>query len=215
MLMSEITERIDWEDVKARLAATRENLERIGTVDGKVLDKVYRERARRLAARSDDDEQRANQARPMLRFMVCGQMFAISSAAVVEARSVPVMTIVPAASGDLAGLVGIRGEIWTMRDAAVLLDLTRSESPSRALLLHPMERRMGLLIDNYDRLEMIDPTRLIPMPDHAKPKLQTLGVTEDGVVVLDEIALAGWLGQAALADQATLATEVSSRAIAD
>jgi chemotaxis signal transduction protein len=175
---------IDWEQVKARLAASQLALAG-GAADRQRLDTVYRQRAARFAQRRSG-QQPASAAAPWLVFLLGTERYAFPLADVVEVLPWLRCTPVPQGPPALLGIVNIRGEVRSLVDLARLLGPPgrTAYGGGKVLLLRKRGREFALRVDDVEQVRSLEP---VPGLELDAPYLE--GRSLDGVLLLDSQAL--------------------------
>jgi purine-binding chemotaxis protein CheW len=128
-----------------------------------------------------------------------GQLFGVEVDEIREVFSPQDITQVPRASGEIAGLLNLRGRIVTAVDARRRLNLPprESDAPFMALGLEQGSELFGVLVDEVGEVMRLKADTLEPSPAHLDPHWRALlkGVhrlENDLLAVLDIRVLISW-----------------------
>ncbi|MDA8108100.1 MAG: chemotaxis protein CheW [Betaproteobacteria bacterium] len=188
---SETRPRVDWRALHARLAAAREALERSGSPDPQVSARILKERARALARRAGQEEQR--ERLEVVELELGSERYAFEARHVREVLPLENLTPLPCTPAHVLGIVNVRGEILSVIDLRKFFELPdRGLSDlDRVVVLEGPDMVFGVLADSIAR------TRRVAVSD-LQPSLPTLsglraaylkGVTAERVVLLDAAKL--------------------------
>lgn len=177
--------RIDWDAVRARLAAPpapgRDQL----TAEQRAT--IFDRRAEELAGRPAAPARGAGFE--ALVFALGSEQYALPSAQVQEVRVLDQLTPLPGTPSFIAGLINVRGRIVPVLDPRPLFGLPVSgQAPDTALLLAGGAGQVGLLVTSRPSIRWLPTSPLGPLPAGAPPGLDAAfvrGVTPDLVIVLD------------------------------
>lgn len=152
---------------------------------------VLQERAERLANRGVG-RRKLDSAVVTLTFPIGEERYGLALTemlCVVRARP---LGPVPGARATVAGALFERADLWVIHDFRRLLGLPAPESTPGAFLLlrHPSDR-VGIAIDDVDRIREIATSDLADLPVAAAATESSIlaGVTGDGLIVVDADAL--------------------------
>lgn len=160
--------------------------------DEEKINKVLKERAKKLAIESEQDIQ-ADDMLEIIEFRLSGERYAFSSIYIREVFPVKQLTVIPCTPAFVAGLTNLRGELVSVIDLKRFFDLPPLEltSNTRIILLQNKNMSFGILAD-----EVIG---VYNIPNHhIQTVLPTLsgirakylhGVTEDRLAILEASAL--------------------------
>lgn len=182
---------IDWADVNARVARSRESLARAMTPDAERIAAVRRTRAAALAARGQALAATAKD-RQLLVVSVGDELYGVQLGALVEVASLGDVTTVPGGPRALVGLINLRGEVRSVVDLGRLLGLPdQPDEGGYVLMLRTEGRPVGLRVRDVVRVQSIDEDSV---RDASARNLEAdvsciRGVTPDGVILLDVGAL--------------------------
>jgi purine-binding chemotaxis protein CheW len=183
--------RIDWDEVKRRLAVSQEALERALAPTAADLEALYRDRAAQLARRRDRDVL-PNAGWRVLEFTLRTERYALPFADLVELLPFTGCTPVPAGPAPLLGVLNVHGALRSVVDLARLLELPGDAEAAGGyvLLLSCGKRQAALRVDGLERSRLLPPADVTAPAETetgALPFLQ--GLTPDGVRMLNTDAL--------------------------
>lgn len=168
-------------------------------VDERVMDEVYRRRARQLAGRKA-----AGTGSKTLAVMVFGlgkERYAIELSELAEVLPYRGCTAVPGALPALIGVINVRGEIRSVVDLRRILELQPGEDTATGyvLMVRQQGRTIGFKVDTIDQVRQIDPAQLVSATDGAAPipgSRFVKALTADTVILIDTSAALSHLGPA-------------------
>lgn len=141
----------DWEEVRERLRASEDALQRALSEDPDRVRSVFRQRAIELAKRSAQVKVVSNGI-PALVFRLAGGKYAIKLSELTEVLPFKGCTPVPGGSPKFLGVINVRGEIRPVID----LELVLSEKPSGgAGFVLFLKGQTGLKVDEIEDLRQI------------------------------------------------------------
>ncbi len=153
--------KINWNVVRERLRASELALEAALTPDSERIEKVYRQRAARLAS-VEMNREPASPGLSALVFRLGQERYAIEMSELAEvlplARCVPV----PGASREFLGVINLRGELRAVLDLGHVLapsDTGNGENGFVLMLRRP-GKEIGLKVDHIEELRQIRPEEL-------------------------------------------------------
>ena len=158
----------------------------------KRLEKLFRERAHRLAKRTLLDPNHLADGAQFALCEVAGEKYAIAIAAIRAVVSLIHVFRVPGAPREIVGLISVRGRIHTIADLAALLNLPPAAQGAGIAMLLRAGDQLGIRVDAVGAVTRID-TSLIHRESALLAGLNPrgiLGVLPNEVVVLDPEALA-------------------------
>ncbi|QEL16618.1 chemotaxis protein CheW [Limnoglobus roseus] len=171
--------RIDWDQLRTRLAAAREAAAD-HVLSPERVEAIYRERAEALA-RPRTEADRASGFR-VLEVEVGGERFGVDLRDVAEVLPFDGGTPVPGGPSELVGVVNVRGDLRSVTDLGRLLGVTGSNILGFVVLIRGAEAALRV-----DRAEAV---RTIELAADARPDSPFVrGVTADRLRVLDTAAL--------------------------
>jgi purine-binding chemotaxis protein CheW len=145
-------------------------------------DRILLERAHRLAQRppADDDGSRAE----VLLCRVRTERYAVEPNVVQSVQRSAELTPVPRTYRQVAGVLNVRGELFTVLDlgAALGLEVSPAEGSSRVLLVELSVGRVGILVDDVYGVEWLSLDQLDPsLPGQAASR----GIAQGSIVLLN------------------------------
>jgi len=168
--------------------STTPNIENVAP---ELLQQIFRERARTLAARRETAAA-AEETWPGLVFSLRGERFCLPLSALVEVLPFAGHTPIPGAPPELLGVVNIRSEIRAVLDLAQLLKLpaaTAADVRGYIVLVRRNGCEVGLRVDELERIENVAPSACTAIGDEgelpAARRVRTLGRAT--VLSVDEI----------------------------
>lgn len=185
-MSDEPRQRVDWKDVRRRLALAGEALTALA--DGVDTD-VFARRGRRYAEAATDTNTHAATKLQLLVFRRGATRYAVPIGDLAEIRPATSITSIPGLAPAIRGVINASGRVVGVHDLAAISDTTQPGplGPEARLLIGDGEAStMALLADEVD---VVRPARL----DDLSPPLLTMslppecftGITEDGVLVLN------------------------------
>lgn len=189
--MSVQRQRIDWVQVRDRLRASQQALEKALTGSPERLEATYRERAARLARRRDAATPGATLR--VLVFALGRERYALEFADLSAVLPFAGCAPVPNGPPGLLGVANIDGDIRSVLDLGRLLELPAAESAPAGyiLVLRRQGQQTALRVDAIDEIRQIAPGELAgPGADAAEPGVRFLrGWTPDRLKLLNTEAL--------------------------
>lgn len=189
----------EWNEVRGRLKRIEAELAGSFAPDERVIDEVYRRRARHMAER-----QAGGTASTTLAVLVFGlgtERYAIELSELAEVLPYRGCTAVPGAPPALIGVINVRGEIRSVADLRRILELQPGEDSATGyvLMLRQQGRAIGFKVDTIDQVRQIDPAQLVSANDSEVPipgSRFVKALTADTVIVIDTSAALSHLGPA-------------------
>lgn len=147
---------VNWEQVRSRLRANEEALERSLEASPERIQSVYRQRARQLAS-SRTPSTSISPGRPVMVFRLERERYAIELTYLAEVLPFTGCTPVPGAAPSLLGVINLRGELHGILNLAQVLTIPRRSSTQSGfiLVLRHSDRRIGLKVDSVEDLNQI------------------------------------------------------------
>ena len=177
---------LDWDEARARLASSREAIERALHPDEQRIAAVFRRRATRLAGPAETGPAVSGTA--VLVFRLGAGRWGVELPALAEVIAAPLLAPVPGAPAQLAGVLQVRGEIrpvWELTRLLAQPDLDAGGGEF-VLLLRKDGREFGLRVGAVEGIRTFAPEeRGTPQgrPAHVK------WMAQDLIPVLDVGAL--------------------------
>lgn len=148
-----------------------------------------RERARLLARPVQQDDQQSDDH---LVVGVGGTRVAVPVDALRQTATPGPVTRLPGLPPQLRGVRALRGDVVCLADTGTLIGCSPAKEPlaQHVVVLHG-QAPLGLLVDEVLGLHQLDPSQLRPPPAAVGSALSSVvsGVSEDGTLVLDAVAL--------------------------
>jgi purine-binding chemotaxis protein CheW len=190
--MSETRRRINWEDVRSRLLASQQALDRVLGADAEDLTALYSARAAQLAARRDQPEGPSTAVRLFV-FALGTERYALEFPDLVELLPFDRCTPVPGGPAALLGVVNVHGDIRSVVDLGRLLELPDRDdcSGGYVLVVRHQGRAVCWRVDQIDRIEATEAQDIVAQQDGSDgAALHYLkGLTPERVRVLNIDAL--------------------------
>ena len=186
------TERIDWGEVKRKLARAEQALATALAFDERRTEDLLRRRAEFLAARRS--ARPMTETLPVMVFSLGRERYAIGLTHLRQVVPPSGLTPLPGAPEGMLGVINIRGEVDTIWDLARLLALPQAEAsgPGHVLVMRT-DREVGFRVDYVEGRMEIDAGKLI-LPHETEGALATRflkGLTPDKIHLLDVEAVLG------------------------
>ncbi len=152
---------VNWEQVKIRLRANEEALERALQAGPERIQAVYRQRALQLAS-TQTSALPVSAGQRVIVFRLDRERYAIELTKLAEVLPFKQCTPVPGAPPRLLGVINLRGELHGVLDLSQLLAIPTNESADSGfiLVLRHSDRRVGLRVDSIEDLNEIRPEEL-------------------------------------------------------
>jgi purine-binding chemotaxis protein CheW len=178
--------RLDWREIRQRLAAVGEALCKGGEADPGELQRILAERARDLAQEPAGEE--VGSQLEIIEFQLAHERYGIESSLVSEVLPLREYTVVPCTPAFVLGIVNVRGRIVSVVNLKKFFDLPAKglTELNRVIILRTPQMELGLLADS------VASTRLVRLAE-LQAGLPTLtgireeylrGITGDGLIVL-------------------------------
>lgn len=182
------TKTIDWSEVRHRIEATQERLERGWAPNPEEKKRILKERARALAQEPKIKEG-AEGYIEAVEFQLAYERYAIESFYVQEVYPMKELTPLPCTPSFVLGIINVRGQVLSVIDIKRFFDLPEKglTDLNKVIIIQDQKMEFGILAD------LILGVRLIPL-EEIQPSLPTLtgireeylkGVTKESVVILD------------------------------
>jgi chemotaxis signal transduction protein len=180
----------DWHALHRRLQEAEARLAAAEAHDAGALERLLRERARRLAARTPP---RREETRSALVVRVGEERFGLEPGALAGVAPFEGASAVPGGPPELAGVVATRGEIWAVHDLGRLTGTGEAGSGGHVVLLRHPRRRVGLRVDAAERVETWTPAALrrVGADRDGRAAHLVAGVLPGPVLLIDLAALWG------------------------
>lgn len=187
------TARIDWGEVKRKLARAERALSAALVSDERRTEDLLRRRAESLAARRSALTT-ATDTQPVMVFCLGRERYAVGLTYLREVVPLSGLTPLQGASKGMLGVMNFRGEVGTVWDLARLLELPQGDaSASGHVLVMRADREVGFRVDYVEGRMEIDAGKLIPAceTEGALPMRFLKVLTQDKVHLLDVEAVLG------------------------
>jgi chemotaxis signal transduction protein len=176
---------IDWTAVRERLAKSQEALASLMEVRDERFDALLRERARKLAERRTAVLPARASAQALV-VRAGAESFGLELTRLAGVLPFAQCAPVAGATGELIGLINAHGEIWAAFELRRLLGAAVAPpSGGYVVLLRHGRRRIGLRVDDVDRVREVGGTQVIEPGKGAVPMDYVQGVTSDAVILVD------------------------------
>jgi len=193
-LIKRQTRRIDWTDVKSRLARSQSAVANV-LVDGdQRVQEILHQRSRQLATRGQSTARATADLRALV-VMLGTERYGLELGALVEVFPFAKFTPVPGAPPTLVGLINLRGQIRSVVSLSRLLELAGPEPEERAegyiIMLRSGGVEVGVQVDQVERITLVSLNALTtPSKGGVSPPNGYIrGVSPEGVILLDVAAI--------------------------
>ncbi len=181
------TGRIDWDEVKRKLAKAEQALAAALVSDERRTEDLLRRRAGFLAARRSVFATAAA-TQPVMVFCLGRERYAVGLTHLRQVVPLADLTPLPGSSEGMLGVMNFRGEVGTVWDLARLLEIPQAKAaaPGHVLVMRT-DREVGLRVDYVEGRMEIDPGKLI-LPHETEGALAMRflkGLTPDRIHLLD------------------------------
>lgn len=187
---------LEWESIRARLAASEAALQRAIAPDSQALETIFAERARQFAVTAETAAETDRQL-PILRFRIASEYFAIALASIRQVGRLTHCRPVPGGPAILAGVMHHGGEIRSVIDLGRLLAESAVVSRS-GYFIHVFSeaRELQFRVDELDEVRRIslDEAGLEPGARFGIPVHWIKACLADGTIVLCADALCASCG---------------------
>jgi chemotaxis signal transduction protein len=148
--------RLDWAGALARLARIQESLDRAENPSPDTLERIYNERAKRLA-RADDSADNLQQAEMLMVFRLGEERYAFPISEVTEVLPESKLAPVPGAPPFVAGVIQVRGEIRPIYNLQRQLALaeTPTDAAGEVILLRGGRSPFGVRVDSVEEIRRV------------------------------------------------------------
>lgn len=186
-----------WHEVRDRLAEIDAGLSGSCAPDQRLIEEVYRRRARQLADRQAGRAESSTLA--VLAFGLGTERYAVELSDLAEVFPYRGSTAVPGAPPALLGVINVRGDIKPVVDLRSILGLRAGDGGGAGyvLMLRQAGRAIGFKVDAIDQVCQIDPSDFVSTGDDGAtiPGSRFIkGLTADGLILLDTGAALSHLG---------------------
>ena len=185
--------RIDWSQIRCRLAQVAERLAQ-PVADAEARRRILRARACRAARELVPREDRTAQV-PAVEFLLAHERFALETTWVREVVPLRDLAPLPGTPAFVAGLVNLRGHIMSVVDLKAFFELPAKGLPdlNRVVVLGNGHIEFGLLIDTLIGITNVCVDELQPaLPTHSGVRAEYLrGLTPQRLAVLDGARILG------------------------
>lgn len=165
---------------------------------------LLRERARALArpVRTPDTAAAGDTFQAVV-FSLGDERYAIDTRHVLRVEVLRQLTPLPGAAAPLHGLTQWRGDVLTLLDLRSVLGASlKGIVDMGRMVVIEADRRFGILVERLLDIRLIGPQGLKPLPrDDAEARTLLHGLTDDGILVIDDAALIALFGTSPAAHQ--------------
>lgn len=192
-LINSKARRIDWVEVKRRLAMSQEAIDKAFIPDDQRVQAIFHRRSLQLARRHS--AQRAEAGFRALVIALGQERYGLELRGVLEVLAFANCTPAPGAPLELLGVINLRGEIRPVASLSRILGLVGPESAPRSggyiAMLRGGSVEVGLRVDQVERIAFVSLDSLsVPGEGGAAlPDPYVRGVTPDRLIVLDLSAI--------------------------
>lgn len=176
--------------LQERLRQTLARWQRIFETDVEQVEERFLARAARLA-RPKNKANDGRAALSALEFRLADEHYAIELAWVREVCPLQKLTPIPCTPDFVAGVISVRGNLWSVTDLRRLFELPQTElsDTARIIGLSSEEMEFGILADELFGTRRFYLDEIQPAPLTGRRADYLRGITVDRVVVLDGRAL--------------------------
>ena len=158
------------------------------TAEAAEINRILRERAKKLAAQVSPDEESAA-GREIVEFLLGGERYGIESTYIREVYPLKEYTVIPCTPAFVLGVINIRGQVLSVVDIGRFFELPARgiADLNRVIVLAAGDLEFGILADEVVGVRVIAARDLQPsLPTLTGIRAEYLkGVTGDRVTVLD------------------------------
>jgi len=182
--------------VRSRLEQIEASLASAHATDERVIDEVYRRRARQLAERPAADV--VSTTFGVLVFGLGAERYGLELSALSEVLPYRGCTEVPGTPAALLGVMNVRGDIRAVADLRRILELAPGETGAAGyvVMVRQQDRVIGLRVDTLEEVRQVDPAELVSGDRGARiPGSRFVkALTADTVILIDTHAVLSGLG---------------------
>lgn len=121
-------------------------------------------------------------------FKLNNEQFAVETSKVQAINDAMEITKVPKAPAYIKGLVNLRGNIISLLDANLLLDVPKSEQKQSNIIILKMDDELvGIIVDQVDEVLDVSEDMIEKIGDTKKPCIQGVINFKDRIVTLIDI----------------------------
>jgi purine-binding chemotaxis protein CheW len=179
---------VDWDDVRRRLAAAQERLERRWALPPSERRKILQQRASLLAREPDPQGPRAGRLE-VVEFLLACERYGIESSYVREVYPLRELAAVPGAPSFVLGVTSVRGQILPVMDIKRFFDLPDQglSDLNKVIIVGSEAMELGILADAIVGTRAVSPEELqSSLPTLTGVRAEYLrGVSPERLVVLD------------------------------
>lgn len=178
---------IDWPTVHRRLARAQDALARDFEPPPEQWQSVLQQRAAALAQPVDTAATLAPHIEALC-FGLGEERFAIATRHINEVHALRDLSPLPCAPAFIAGLINLRGQVLSVVDLRVLLQLPRATTVGKhAIVLHRDHMIFAVLADRIDGINQIPSAELRPPPTVLRERSHDYlsGITPAGLSLID------------------------------
>jgi len=179
---------VDWSEVRHRLAAAQERIERRWALPSQEKRKILRERAR-LLAREPEDQRPSAGCLDAVEFLLAYEHYGIESSYVREVYPLRELTALPGTPPFVLGVTNVRGQILSVMDIKRFFDLPDKglTDLNKIIIVRTEAMELGILADAILGMRVVATEELqSSLPTLTGIRAEYLrGVTKERLVVLD------------------------------
>jgi purine-binding chemotaxis protein CheW len=185
--MNATRSRIDWQQVKQRVTANQALLDQAERVDRAAINRVFGERAARLAKRGRGNIDRVATS-PILVILLAGERFGIPLDQLEQVYPRGPITVLPGAAEHLLGVTNLQGTARSVIDVRRLLQLPAdAKEDGYVVLLKVDGSDAALWVEQFEGIDEADLNNLASVDANTPDESASIvrGLTDDGVAVLN------------------------------
>lgn len=183
--------RIDWEQIKHKLAKAERALAAALVFDEQRKKDLLQRRAEYFAARRSAPSE-AKETQSFMVFLLGNERYAVELPRLRQVIALENLVPLPGAPQGMLGIMNFRGEVGTVWSLAQLLDLPKGEiAAERHVLMARADFEVGFLVDYVEGRQEIDPKDMIPANEMegTLPNRFLKSLTRDKIHLLDMEAI--------------------------
>jgi purine-binding chemotaxis protein CheW len=182
--------RIDWAEVKSRLAKSQAAIENVFVEDEQRSQEMFHRRALQLASRRHSPARTPTGFRALV-FSLGPERYGLEICSLVEVLPFAHCTPVPGGPAELVGVVNRRGAIRSVVSLSRMLGLAGPGSDERGrgyiVLVRSGDVEVGLRVDQVEGITLVSPESWMAAgkDEAALRNGYVQGVTPDGLIIVD------------------------------